>query len=202
MPFALNQNLVISPLYCDYELPGGRNASMHCVEDRTQRVRIFNKMRERFELKILASLRLENIVIDSLDSILPRGHPCLSEYRQCCGVTYSAVSHGVSNLDDSDTSLNCSQAFESLGLTDQCQFGEQRTLFKMISTNEKVYYERVENNQLQVVNSELRSFCYSMNSMVNRTMFGGRIEFTNSKVTGINICGSIIKNYFSMKPET
>ena len=62
-------------------------------------VTIYNKRREKFRVEVPHALILEDIVIDSLDSILySHSHDtadpeCLSEERQCCWYHY--VSRGV-----------------------------------------------------------------------------------------------------------
>ena len=74
-------NLTIKPLSCDHVTARG---NIPAPEQCGDRVTIFNKMRERFEIQMQFAMKLENITIDSADSVLPFGSPCLSEYRQCC----------------------------------------------------------------------------------------------------------------------
>jgi len=58
--------------------------------NRSDTVTIINKRREKFRIEVPVSLTLENIVIDSLDSVLHTQDAdtdlpaCLSEYRTCC----------------------------------------------------------------------------------------------------------------------
>lgn len=42
---------------------------------------VYNKIRERLDIKVFEKTRIENIVFDSIDSILPFGTKCLSERR-------------------------------------------------------------------------------------------------------------------------
>jgi hypothetical protein len=109
--FSLNQNLIIRPLDCDGETyaytPGcycyndtktnllnctNITSSSSCMvpvnqticTQPTEKVTVYNKIRERLNFKVFAFLKLERIVIDSIDSILPQGTSCLSERRRCC----------------------------------------------------------------------------------------------------------------------
>eukprot|EP00347_Sterkiella_histriomuscorum_P011673 403371551 len=52
-----------------------------------QKITIFNKRRDKFQLRVGRGLTLENIIIDSLDSVLPidqDGNGCLKRKENCC----------------------------------------------------------------------------------------------------------------------
>jgi len=79
---------------------------------------------------VLAQLKMENIEIDSLDSILPFGTPCLSEYAPCCLLDTESDTM-VDLIPESGD--QCKVAFDDLKLSDDCQVGSPRTMFKMLS---------------------------------------------------------------------
>mmetsp|Transcript_25293 Transcript_25293/g.39115 ORF Transcript_25293/g.39115 Transcript_25293/m.39115 type:complete len:198 (+) Transcript_25293:573-1166(+) len=145
-PSPANLKLTMRPIYCE---DAGQQAldsssSETCVEEATiskgdHPVVIYNKARERFFLEVSASLDIQHIWIDSLDSILPRGSPCLSRQEQCC--TYDREANLVMNvsgpIDDNSTEpeYNCTQAFEQVQLSDNfCKRGSSSTLFKFIGS--------------------------------------------------------------------
>jgi len=171
---ALNLNLTIRPLYCNHVTSNRTQIDPSICSNKTEKVTIYNKIRDRLNFRVLRAFRLENIKIDAADSILPFGTPCLSEYRRCCMVddTNGFKMPGVKNYNSSRDE-QCAKHFSELSLTDQCQLGEPRTLFKFIVTNDWKQYEEFTTNQLEIVNSEISNFFYGMNSMVNITFHGG-----------------------------
>jgi len=103
--FPLNLQVYIKPLSCNHIPPGqivpsnpaaraehtlGKLAPGICAEPNTK-VTIYNKRRERFAFEVYGRLYLERIEIDSVDSILPFGTPCLSERRRCCQVENATI---------------------------------------------------------------------------------------------------------------
>lgn len=90
---ALNIEIIVKPLACGTTRKGELVSGDHCTSDKTSKVTIYNKIRERFQLPVYVKLRLERVVIDSIDSILPFGTPCLSEPRACCMVREVGSSH-------------------------------------------------------------------------------------------------------------
>jgi hypothetical protein len=68
-------------------------------------------MRDRFQLSVFAKLKIDNVIIDSLDSILPFGSSCLSEYRPCCKIDGGSLhEHGVTDYDPSRP-VGCAEHF-------------------------------------------------------------------------------------------
>jgi len=75
--------VVIFPLSCEHKLDltdvedQGRIEYMealfkeNCESDKNKKVHIYNKIRERFHFDVKKKIHLRNIVIDSLDSIIP-----------------------------------------------------------------------------------------------------------------------------------
>lgn len=82
-------------------------------------------------------------------------------------------------------------------LSDNCQNGEARTMFRAIENSNRKQYE-FSTNTFVLDKSEVRNVFYAMNSLVNITQNGGNITFSDSKFSNINICGSIIKNIQGM----
>jgi hypothetical protein len=80
--YPINLELTIKPLRCSKY-----NYGPVCTEEGEQ-VKVYNKIRENLIFEVFSKLTIEGVVIDSVDSILPRGTPCLSEYTQCCKVDY------------------------------------------------------------------------------------------------------------------
>lgn len=72
------------PLFCDHLIDGKTKPKDELCSQKDETVTIYNKLRERFQFHVYAHLQLMNIVIDSMDSILPLGSKCLSEKRPCC----------------------------------------------------------------------------------------------------------------------
>lgn len=71
-------------------------------------------------IEVFAKVTLKDIVIDSLDSILPLQSPCLSEYRQCCVIEGTSVDDaGVTDSPDGESS-DCAEHFADLKLNDKC----------------------------------------------------------------------------------
>ena len=60
--------LTISPFYCSSTYSGTDTTG--CISDTTAKVKVYNKFRERFNIKVGAGLTVNNIVFDSLDSIV------------------------------------------------------------------------------------------------------------------------------------
>ena len=90
-------------------------------------------------IEVFAKVTLKDIVIDSLDSILPLGSPCLSEYRQCCviqGTSTYPAEHGVTDSPDGDSS-GCAEHFEGLKLWDRCEANQPNTMFKFVNYHER-----------------------------------------------------------------
>lgn len=192
---ALNRDIHIKPLSCGKTKEGTAIAASVCAAEDEQVV-IYNKMRERFAIEVHAKLKMERVVIDSLDSILPFGTPCLSEYRPCCKIEGATLHDpGVTDYDTSRPE-RCAEHFKKLKLTDECQVGEPRTMFKFVANDDAQYYSDFRANELQLVHSVVRHVFYGMNSLFNLTAHGGRLIVTDSTITRINICGSIVKNKY------
>jgi hypothetical protein len=81
-----------------------------------------------------------------------------------------------------------------LRLSDDCQFGEPRTLFKLVAGSNSAFYPEFTNNNLELNNTAVRNIFYGMNSMINMTEQGGRVALLQSRFEQINICGAIMKN--------
>ena len=80
--FSLNLDLTIKPLSCGHKVFGTQKVDPSiCVSDKKEQVTVYNKIRERLDIKVFEKTRIENIVFDSVDSILPFGTKCLSERR-------------------------------------------------------------------------------------------------------------------------
>lgn len=80
--FSLNLDLTIKPLSCEHKVFGTQKVDpSFCISDKKEQVTVYNKIRERFDIKVFEKTRIENIVLDSIDSILPFGTKCLSERR-------------------------------------------------------------------------------------------------------------------------
>ena len=75
-------------------------------------------------MDVYAKLKVERVVIDSLDSILPFGTPCLSEYKPCCKIEGASLHQpGVKDVD-AHRPTRCAEHFKKLKLSDECQVGE------------------------------------------------------------------------------
>lgn len=169
-------------------------ASVCAGED--EQVVIYNKRRERFTLPVFAKLQVERVVIDSLDSILPFGSPCLSEYAPCCKIEGATLHDpGVKDFDPRRPA-RCAEHFKKLKLTDECQVAEQRTLFKYIVNHDHRYYADFHTNELELLNSGVQNVFYGMNSLINVTQHGGQLLLKGSSISRINICGSLVKNKY------
>lgn len=115
--FSLNLDLTIKPLACDHILYDGSVLDLdHCtgtngvVGKKVVPVTVYNKIRERFQMEVLQRLRVENVIFDSVDSILPFGTPCLSEHRRCCMVTGLAVeSYNPAKEEECESHFNALQ---------------------------------------------------------------------------------------------
>ena len=83
---ALNIEITVKPLLCGRTREGDLIDSDHCFNNQNEKVIIYNKIRERFLMPVYVKLHLERVIIDSIDSILPFGTPCLSEHRPCCKI--------------------------------------------------------------------------------------------------------------------
>jgi hypothetical protein len=67
-------------------------------------VTIYNKQREQFSIDVPVSLKLENVKIDSLDSLLYQNgttNSCLSKREKCCKISSSGNS--IESLDGSQS---------------------------------------------------------------------------------------------------
>lgn len=193
---ALNVDVHIKPLSCSHKPASAASvdASLCAAEDET--VTIYNKIRERFRMEVFAKLKLERVVIDSLDSVLPFGSPCLSEYRPCCkAVGDSFQDPGIGEYDASRPA-GCAMHFKKLNLSDDCQVGEPRTMFKFVANNDAQYYTGFTTNELELLGGGIRNVFYGMNSLFNLTHHGGRLNVTDSVISRINICGAIVKNKY------
>lgn len=73
---------------------------------------------------------------------------------------------------------------------------EPNTLFKFIENNHEYFFEDFLVSELQIIDSEIRNFYYSMNSMVNITQWGAQITIENTVFDHINTCGSIVANKY------
>ena len=85
-----------------------------CLETvSTDKVKIHNKKRERFQLEVAQELTLNQVSINSLDSVLYSGNDlsCLNERRQCCELQDDGIT--VVNADSTD-SFSCSDSFVAL----------------------------------------------------------------------------------------
>ena len=134
--FAVNQNLVVRPLDCWRKTYDLKAVNQSICTQPGEKVTVYNKIRERLNFKVLASLRLERVIIDSLDSILPLGHPCLSERRQCCQVVTD--DEGFPEIREADPSraAGCVNEFSELKLNDNCNVGQPRSLFTMVTNKQ------------------------------------------------------------------
>lgn len=83
-------------------------------------VTIWNKRRENLIIDVPVSLTLQNIIIDSIDSILSPSEPCLSTRKKCCKVEDDGT---IANADKADptAAFSCSSEFSSLYLSEDCQ---------------------------------------------------------------------------------
>lgn len=102
-PYNLNYEVYINPVGC--------TPSATC---NSSPVTIYNKRREAFILDVAVKLHMRNIIIDSIDSILPSSTSCLGQRRVCCSI--SNTTNSVVNTLSTDTSFSCSSAFSNLML--------------------------------------------------------------------------------------
>ena len=196
--FSLNLDLTIKPLACDHVLYDGSILDPeHCSDTSgkggkaPEPVAVYNKMRERFQMEVLQRLRVENVVFDSVDSVLPFGTPCLSEHRRCCKVTDRTVeSYNPAKEEE------CETHFNALKLSDQCLVGQPNSLFVFVNNHDRAHYPSFRNNRLELHRAHIRNFFYPMNSMLKVARYGAQIEITESKFSEINICGALIKNKY------
>lgn len=192
----LNLELHIQPLLCNHTSRVVKNVDPLLCSQEHEVVTIYNKIRERMQFQVLALFKLVRIKVDAIDSILPFGHPCLSQHKRCCTANNATLQDA--NIKDYDPSsgINCKKHFEMLKLTDECHVGEPRTLFKFIANDDHKYYKQFKTNELMLDQSEITNFFFQMNSMINITKHGGRVLLTNSTFSQINICGAILKNKY------
>eukprot|EP00347_Sterkiella_histriomuscorum_P021660 403333207 len=69
--------------------------------DEGEKITIFNKRRDKFQLRVGRGLTIENIIIDSLDSILPidkDGNGCLKRKEKCCEMGSDGVISNMHNV--------------------------------------------------------------------------------------------------------
>ena len=106
--FQLNIDLHVRPLFCDHLIDGKTKPKAEHCSQRHEKITIYNKIRERFQFKVYAHLQLLNIVIDSMDSVLPLGSKCLSERRPCCILNNPEAEASLYKADvtDYDSSAN------------------------------------------------------------------------------------------------
>ena len=196
--YVLNIKMEIKSLTCDHLSQQGLQVDRSKCVDEAGPVVLHNKIKERFQIHVYTELTMNNFIIDSLDSILPPGTPCLSQMEQCC--EWDPASGLPQNADLSKTDFNCTKEYKKLDLSDTCQRGSPQTLFKFIVNDDHTDYLDFKINQLHLSNSTIQHFFYPMNSLLNITNFGGEVKISNSKFTRINICGSIIKNQIITNP--
>ena len=96
--------ITMQPFYCDSDYTGADTTG--CLSDITEKVTIFNKHREFFQLEVGAGLALKNLIIDSLDSIVDSTETipsCLSSLMPCCKIDTDSQSIVAfnSSVDDS-----------------------------------------------------------------------------------------------------
>jgi hypothetical protein len=119
--------LTIQPLPCDFteEL----NADYVCTDEV---VTIYNKNRELFEINVPSELHINNIKIDSLDSILYSlsvlSDSCIDERSQCCQMSDEGV---ISTIDGSSSDCEDAIAEYLESLEAKCLVNQPRSLFKM-----------------------------------------------------------------------
>ena len=109
----LNYELKIKPLLCEIEPDILTVSQCYTSLSESDQVTIYNKKKERFRMDVPVTLTLENVAIDSLDSILHTQAPstsvptCLSSREQCCSMTTN--SDGVTvTLESADAdSYSC-----------------------------------------------------------------------------------------------
>ena len=139
----LNYALTIKPLMCSMDESLTDDTCFDTLSS-SDTVTINNKRREKFRMEVPVSLTLENITIDSLDSVLHTQASgtdlpaCLSEYRQCCELDSDGVVQNSSEEAlDTDT-FSCSDSFDTLFTTMEtdCFANWPRSLFKMRLTDD------------------------------------------------------------------
>ena len=104
-------DIKLEPLLCSHKPVVGSTKTVKdmnpdiCSEP-GDNVKILNKRRERFVIPVTKRVSIKDIEIDSSDSILPFGSPCLSQYKQCCSI--KPQDDGTVQVTDLVSGLNCS----------------------------------------------------------------------------------------------
>ena len=87
--YGVDYEISISPLYCTYIDPGGKDISSICVNFGTK-VTVVNKRGSRFRIDGGKMLTITDIVFDSLDSLLPNDNSTalswLNSRQICCKI--------------------------------------------------------------------------------------------------------------------
>jgi len=113
----LGQNLILMPEPCD-----GSNADT-CSDDK---ITIYNKIGADLKFPVFRSLKMENIIIDSIDSsfsLLNDPNSCLSTKTVCCSPTEDF--DGIKSKDDNGL---CDEGF-FVKPTEDCQYPVGSSMF-------------------------------------------------------------------------
>jgi hypothetical protein len=119
-------------------------------------------------MQVGAGLRLENIVIDSIDSVLYSGQAlglntaCLAERTPCCFVDELGA------VGSYDGSTKCEDSLVEYQLSGeaQCLFNYPRAMFSMQLNAEQ---EVTGPNEIVLQNVHIRNMMYAVNSIVQLT---------------------------------
>ena len=201
----LNYALTIKPLECSQVPAAPSNTCFQSMTASTSFVTIHNKRREKLKFDVPISLTLSNIVIDSIDSILHTqnlGTPlpaCLSERRSCC--LLDPGTDTISNASTSDT-FKCADSFTQLFTTMEtdCFANWPRSLFKMRLTDADDGI-KAPNAVVLENKSGIKNMFYAMNSLVALSSAGGTVRISNTRVTHLHTCGSIVSDSFTNLPN-
>eukprot|EP00347_Sterkiella_histriomuscorum_P009701 403340212 len=183
-----NIKMTIMPFSCSID-----SSDSLCVDtDAGEKVTIYNKLRERFQLFVGAGLTLQNIIIDSLDSIVDSSGDsipdCLKELGRCCEIsqgTFDIVDYGQDSAQICDITLN--QPSEVCNIADGGYF---------IKFDISTVSQLTEPPTLTIDNCEFTNYLFDFNSFIETNKFGGHIIIKNSVFDKFSSCGSIVRNYY------
>ena len=182
-------NYYFRPAYCSLAL---FTSDVDCVDDSGSILKpiIMNKRRENLRFLIYQKLEIENIIFDSIDSVILHEfdyEDCLNTEEICC--KYDSGSDSIVNLDGG-SSYNCEDQY--LPRT-SCIYPEGFATFQMAYSDQNLL---VDPNLLVLTGVEFYNFLFNSNALIAVNVYGGQIEITDCVFQRFASCGAIISNYF------
>eukprot|EP00347_Sterkiella_histriomuscorum_P008156 403346168 len=183
----LSQNIMITikPLFC--------NATFQtdCITE-DYKLTIVNKRKEKFNFLVGQGLTLQNIILDSIDSIIPVEkdvYNCLKVRFRCCWVDFY---NNIAENPYSPVKFGC-QLYQKP--TEKCHLTASSNIIVFNKSPRSVL---TEPPKLIIKNVEFYNIFFEFNSIIGLNSFGGHVEISNSKFQRISSCGALIKNTMSV----